>query len=98
MTIPGSAALVHALASTYARRKPPHQTREQQIVALLSERRGEKLTTSDVATALKTGVQNVRSALERLHTRRKIARTHVIRQYQVSNSVCRHRTSLWFMP
>lgn len=73
-------------------------TREAQIVALLTERRGEKLTASDVASALGTEVENIRATLKRLHACRQIARSHEIRTYKVGTSTCRHRAALWYLP
>lgn len=76
-----------------------HESREAQILALLTERRGEKLTASAVATVLQAGgVENVRSALQRLHARHEIAKDHEVRTYRVGNSQCKHRAALWFVP
>ena len=73
-------------------------TREAQILALLTERRGEKLHASAVAKALGTRVENVRTALQRLHACRVIAKDHEIRSYQVGNAVCKHKAMLWYVP
>lgn len=74
------------------------QTREAQILALLTERRGEKLTATAVARALKTEVENVRTTLNRMHRRRAIGMSQEIRSYKVGNSICKHRAALWYVP
>lgn len=73
------------------------QTREQEILALLTERCGEKLTASDIAAALGTEVENVRMTLHRMHKRRAIAMASRIRSYRVGNSTCKHKARLWFV-
>ena len=73
-------------------------TRERQIVALLTERAGEKLTASEIAAVLKTDVENVRSAMKRLHGRREIGMKFESRTYKVGNSACKHRAALWYVP
>ncbi|MDQ3562728.1 MAG: hypothetical protein M3436_00845 [Pseudomonadota bacterium] len=84
-------------ATATTTRTAQSQTRKEQVVQLLTGRRGEKLTASDVATALKTDVENIRATLKRLYARREIAMSHEMRTYQVGNAVCKHKAALWFV-
>lgn len=73
-------------------------TRGEQIVALLTERRGEKLTAADVTAALGAGyVENVRAQLKRLVKSGDISVDYEIRSYKVGSSVCRHKAALWYV-
>lgn len=73
-------------------------TREQQILTLLTERCGEKLTGAEVAKALHTDIFCVRAALKRLWVKGEIRRYSEPHRYTVANSVCHHVRFRWFCP